>query len=143
MQFPDTVRDERGMFSPSVMARDRADGTWEGWLEFAPAGGNAVGPCLTEIETRQHNRVALERWASGLTHVYAEGALARARVAQPERPTSELLFALEEIVEALDRRLPHLERASESQIATDAKRLRARAIQRIASLRARMSAADR
>jgi hypothetical protein len=77
------------------------------------------------------------------TDIDAEGALARARVAQPEKPTSELLIALEEIVEALDRRLPHVERASESQIATDAKRLRARAIQRIASLRRRMSVADR
>jgi hypothetical protein len=44
------------------------------------------------------------------------------------------LDALREIVEALDRRIPHVERASESKIAAEAKRLRAAALQRIASL---------
>jgi hypothetical protein len=140
MRFPDTVSDARGMFFPCVMARDRGDGSWEGWLEFAPAEGGAAPRCVTGIETHQHDRVALERWASGLTHVYAEGALARAHVLHPETAASELLVALEEIVEALDRRIPHVERASESQIAADAKRLRACATQRIASLRRQMSA---
>ncbi len=52
-----------------------------------------------------------------------------------ETTSSELLDALREIVEALDRRIPHVERASEVEIAADAKRLRAAALQRIASLR--------
>jgi hypothetical protein len=126
------------------MARDRVDGGWDGWLEFTPAAPDGAQRCSTGIETRQHDRVAMERWASGLTHVYAEGALARARVAySAERPGPELLLALEEIVEALDRRIPHVERASESQIAADAKRLRAGAIQRMVSLRREIRIADR
>jgi hypothetical protein len=116
------------------MGRDRGDGTWEGWLEFTAVGGDAAHAAITGIETHQHDRVALERWASGLTHVYAEGALARAHAVDAGTHTSELLDALHEIVEALDRRIPHVERASESGIAADAKRLRAAALQRIASL---------
>ena len=134
-RFPETVSDTRGVFAPRVMARDRGDGSWEGWFEFSPVGTDAANGVVTGIETRQHDRVALERWASGLTHVYAEGALARAHAPDAERPAAELLDALREIVEALDRRIPHVERASESEIAADAKRLRAAALRRIAALR--------
>ena len=49
--------------------------------------------------------------------------------------TSQLLFTLEELVEALDRRRPQPERMEEVQIAADANRLRACAMQRIALLR--------
>jgi len=142
-QFSETVSDVRGLFRSCVMARDCGDGGWEGWLEFTPAGPDGAERCSTGIETRQHDRAMLERWASGLTHVYTEGALARARVAHPERPAPELLLALQEIVDALDRRIPHVERASEFQIAADAKRLRACAIQRMASLRHELRIADR
>ena len=51
-----------------------------------------------------------------------------------ETPASELLHALGEIVETPDRRIPDLERSSESEIAAHAKRMRAPALQRIASL---------
>lgn len=134
-QFSETVSNARGIFAPRVMARDRGDGSWEGWLEFTPVGADAVNGVLTGIETRQHDRTALERWASGLTRVYAEGALSRAHALDAETPDSGLLEALREIVEALDRRIPHVERADESEIAADAKRLRAAALQRMASLR--------
>lgn len=120
------------VFSAFVMARDRGDDGWEGWLEFAPAEGDAAG-LITGIETRQHDRVALERWASGLTRVYAEGALVRARSHHPDHADAELLVALHEIVEVLDRRIPDVERASELHIAADAKRLRAGVVERIAS----------
>jgi len=136
------VSDSRGVFAPCVMARTGGDGSWEGWLEFTPAGEHAMTGLVTNIETHQHDRVALERWASGLTRVYAEGALARARALYPETRESELLAGLEEIVEALDRRIPQVERAGESNIAADAKRLRAAAVQRLASLRRQMSAVD-
>jgi len=141
-QFSETVSDVRGLFWSCVMARDRGDGGWDGWLEFVPAAQDGAKGCSTGVETRQHDRVAMERWASGLTHFYAEGALARARVTSPEKPAPELLAALQEIVAALDRRIPHVERASESEIATDAKRLRARAIQRMVSLRREIRIAD-
>jgi hypothetical protein len=105
------------------------------WLEFTPVPTDAANRLVTGIETHQHDRVVLERWASGLTRVYTEGALARAQALDPETPTSDLLDAIREIVEALDRRIPHLERVSETEIAAEAKRLRAAALERIRSLR--------
>jgi hypothetical protein len=80
LQFPDAVADARGAFHARAMAREGEDGTWEGWLEFVPADAGAAISYTTPIETHQRDRVTMERWASGLTHVYAEGALARARV---------------------------------------------------------------
>jgi hypothetical protein len=133
-RFHETVAGPHGPLSPCVMARDRGDGSWEGWLEFTPAA-DAMARFATGVETHQHDRVALERWASGLTRVYAEGAFARARALDGDAPASELLAALQEIVDALDRRIPHVERANEPDIAADAKRLRAGALRRIAALR--------
>jgi putative ABC transport system permease protein len=52
------------------------DGLWEGWLEFDPPEGP---PIRSPRETTQPNRVDTEYWASGLTPVYLEGALERAR----------------------------------------------------------------
>lgn len=55
----------------------RGDGFWEGWLEFVPEDG---GPLLrTKRETTQPTVEDLEYWAGGLTPVYLEGALYRAR----------------------------------------------------------------
>ena len=55
-----------------------------------------------------------------------------------ETPTiSQLLSTLEELVEALDRRIPQVERVGETEITADANRLRACAMQRIAALRRR------
>jgi len=136
-QLSQTVSDERGTFHARAMARERPDGTWEGWLEFVPAGTDGSRRYATPIETRQHDRVTMERWASGLTHVYAEGALSRAQMQQAASAVPEPLFALQQLVEALDRRLPQVERAGEAQIVADAERLRADAIQRIAALRQR------
>ena len=44
----------------------------------------------------------------------------------------DLLAGLQELVDTMDRRGRHVERAGESQIAPDAERLRASAMQRIA-----------
>jgi len=133
-RLPETVADARGTHRAQVLARQRGDGSWEGWIEFAPADAASSLKYTTPIETHQRDRVALERWASGLTAVYAEGALARARMSHQDAATSELQAALIEIVAALDRRIPHVERAGEQQIAADAERLRASAIQRLALL---------
>ena len=51
-----------------------------------------------------------------------------------ESSPSEILAALHELVEALDRRVPHLERSGEIQIAKDAEMLRKEAVTRIAAL---------
>ena len=57
---------------------ERADGTWIGWLEFHPA--DLTKPVLlTEQETSQPNRTAVEYWATGLEPVYFGGAFERAR----------------------------------------------------------------
>lgn len=48
--------------------------------------------------------------------------------------TSELRRELEELVAALDRRVPRVEQAGEASIARDAATLRAKAMQRLAEL---------
>jgi len=135
MQLSETVSDERGTFHPRAMARERSNGSWEGWLEFVPTGEDRSRIYVTPIETHQHDRMTMEYWASGLTGVYAEGALARARMKQTAIRESDLLVALQELVEALDKPRRHLERAGEGQILVDARRLRVSAIKRIAFLR--------
>lgn len=135
MDLSETVSDARGVFHVRAMARERRDGSWEAWLEFVRADADASVRYTTEIETRQHDRVAMERWASALTRVYADGALARARMPQTAVAASESLVALQEIGAVLDRRIPHLERAGEAQIAADAKELRAAVMLRIALMR--------
>src|SRR5215469_2747411 len=61
-----------------VCGQERANGNWEGWIEFHPT--DASQPILsTERETSQPNRTALEYWADGLEPIYLDGALARAQ----------------------------------------------------------------
>jgi hypothetical protein len=56
-------------------------------------------------------------------------------VVRAEPTREDLLTSLRELVEALDRRMPQLQRVGEVQIAADAARLRALALDRIESLR--------
>ena len=79
--LPDAVADARGVFHARAMARECDDGSWEAWLDFVSVDAGASTGYVTPIETRQRDRVTIERWASGLTRVYAEGALSRARTA--------------------------------------------------------------
>lgn len=58
----------------------RGDGVWHGWIEFS----DGVVSLRTPQESEQPNRDDLMYWAQGLTHVYLQGALARAL-----RPTVE------------------------------------------------------
>ena len=48
--------------------------------------------------------------------------------------TPELTSALEELIAALDRRVTHVERAGEAEIARDAAALRVKAVRRLAEL---------
>jgi hypothetical protein len=50
------------------------------------------------------------------------------------RSTCELARELEELIAALDRRLPRVEQAGEAAIAHDAAALRAKAVERLAEL---------
>lgn len=134
-EFPEPMTTGLGGFQPRVLGAQQPDGSWQGWLEFVHVDADTGTRYVTGVETHQRERAQLERWATGLTRVYAEGAFARAHAAAQES-SADLLTTLRELVDALDRRVPHLERAGESQIAADAERLRAAALERMARLRA-------
>jgi hypothetical protein len=78
LAFDAPVSDDSGEYHARVVGRRADDGMWEGWLEFDRLDGAAetiVGP----VESRQPQREHLTYWASGLTPVYLDGALHRAR----------------------------------------------------------------
>jgi hypothetical protein len=135
MEFPLTVSDTRGTFRAAAMAGECEDGSWEGWIEFTPVNQDTATVYTTPIETRHHDHATVARWASELTRVYAQQALARATLQERTRPASQMLLTLEELVQALDRRIPQTARAGEAAIVADAGRLRASAMQRMALLR--------
>ncbi len=72
------IDDEDGtIYLVRIYGEERADGTWEAWLEFHPEDPGR--PALrTGPETSQPNRDAVVYWASGLEPVYLEGAFDRA-----------------------------------------------------------------
>ena len=71
-------------FVARIYGMPRSDGTWIGWIEFAPIARTT--PVLrTERETTQPNRAAVKYWADGLEPVYLEGAFARAQVVAGSR----------------------------------------------------------
>ena len=78
VSFDQPVRDELGEYHARAVGRLGDDGMWEGWVEFTPIdGGTEV--LVTGVESTQPERTHLEYWATGLTPVFLEGALARAR----------------------------------------------------------------
>jgi hypothetical protein len=146
--FGAAIEDARGVFDGRVVGRQAGDGTWEGWLEFAPAN-KADSVLVTGVESRQQTHTHLARWASGLTPVYAEGALRRAcpaaappatsHVPPPDRPSTDqerkdLRRRLRDLIAALDRRVPRLDREGEQRIVRDAAVLKRQAQDRIAEL---------
>lgn len=76
-EFTQPVLLDGRLFQARAWGRERADGTWTGWLEFEaqdlPGEVFATGD-----ETSQSNLGAIEYWASGLEPIYLEGALGRA-----------------------------------------------------------------
>jgi hypothetical protein len=145
--FGDALEDHRGAFDGRVIGRQTGDGSWEGWLEFASANG--AENLVTDVESRQQTRLQLLRWASGLTPVYAEGALHRAHPAalatealpgpSPQRPSTDqertdLRRRLRDLIAALDRRVPYFNRDGELEIVRDAAVLRRQAQDRLARL---------
>jgi hypothetical protein len=83
--FDTPVADESGAYRTRAIGRHAEDGMWEGWLEFEPidVGSTAIAldakPIVGPVESRQPERDHLVYWATGLTPVYLEGALKRAR----------------------------------------------------------------
>jgi hypothetical protein len=71
VQAPDGIRYEaRACGSPYT------GGVWQAWIEFVPLDGGT--PVRTGRETTQPNREDTAYWATGVSAVYLEGALARA-----------------------------------------------------------------
>jgi hypothetical protein len=60
----------------------RPDDLWDGWFVFFPLDGGRT--LATDRETTQSNLAAVRYWASGITTVYLDGALERARALLPE-----------------------------------------------------------
>ena len=58
-----------------TLAEEQPDGSWHGSIELRSAEGHLL---MTERETTQVSRAAVEYWAEGLETVFLEGALARA-----------------------------------------------------------------
>ena len=56
---------------------------WQGWIEFTPIDGGVT--VVSGRETTQPNRQDTVYWATGLTPVYLEGALARTLHSAPTR----------------------------------------------------------
>jgi hypothetical protein len=81
-------------YRPRAYGDLQLDGRWDGWLVFFPAGGGtAIAP--GGPETTQSTLPALTHWAAGLTHVYLEGALARALKLTVQAPIIGSLAAAE------------------------------------------------
>ena len=88
VQFTEPViRTETEAYIARACGAEMPDGLWQGWIEFLPiADGEAV---RSGRETTQPNRADTLYWATGLTHIYLEGALQRAMnplVLRPPRP---------------------------------------------------------
>ena len=76
--FSAPITDEFGSYYPRAVGRLAPDAMWEAWIEFVPVdGGSDV--LVTPVETRQPERQHVVYWATGLSQVYMEGALKRAR----------------------------------------------------------------
>lgn len=77
LQYQNTITDADGReYEARACGGPMPGGTWQGWIEFIPIGGG--DPVRSPRETTQPNRADTEYWATGLSHVYLEGALRRA-----------------------------------------------------------------
>jgi hypothetical protein len=89
-------------YRPRAYGSLQPDEMWGGWIVFFPlAGGAAIS---SGRETTQSTFEALVVWASGLTDVYLEGALARAlRIAEQPPLLARLAAAEYEALEDAER----------------------------------------
>ena len=78
MTYAEPVRDPQGTYVARAVGRQGDDGMWEGWIEFVPVNGGS-DVIVSGLESRQPAREHLAYWSTGLTPVYLEGALHRAR----------------------------------------------------------------
>jgi hypothetical protein len=93
------VIDSRGVqYTAAVMGALADDGLWDGYIELRGVDGTTM---TTPLETRQANLADLVYWSTGLSKVYLEGALVRARAATEELTAEEL--TAEPAVQVLER----------------------------------------
>jgi len=78
MTYAEPVSDPQGTYVARAVGRQASDGMWEGWIEFVPVGGSS-DVIVSGVESRQPAREHLAYWSTGLTPVFLEGALHRAR----------------------------------------------------------------
>jgi hypothetical protein len=77
VEFTEPVTNSEGsIYTARACGSEMDDGRWQGWIEFQPLDGS--DPIRTGRETTQPNRADAVYWATGLTPIYLEGALARA-----------------------------------------------------------------
>jgi hypothetical protein len=76
--FDTLIRDALGEYQSQAVGRLADDGMWEGWLEFLPTDGSG-DVVVSGVESRQPEHEHLVYWSTGLSPVYLEGALTRAR----------------------------------------------------------------
>jgi hypothetical protein len=80
VKFDEAIADSTGArYFVEAMGRQREDGLWEGYFEFLPVDERAER-IMSDRETTQPNRRAVDYWAQGLSRVYLRGALDRARL---------------------------------------------------------------
>ena len=89
------------LYQARACGHERPDGLWEGWIEFIDADTGEV--VRTVRETTQPNLTDLKYWATGLSTVYLEGALAR-------------IFAVRRPVETVPVSPPHYARPAEPRV---------------------------
>jgi hypothetical protein len=75
--LPDVLAAKNGQtYTAQAVGAETPPGQWQAWIEFIPLDGGP--PAASPRETTQPNRAAAVYWATGLTAIYLEGALARA-----------------------------------------------------------------
>jgi hypothetical protein len=89
LEFQTPVIGPDGSYLARAVGAEVPGGNWQGWIEFTPISGGE--PLCSPRETTQPNRADIVYWATGVTNVYLEGALSRARTplpapAQPPMP---------------------------------------------------------
>jgi len=77
VRFSHPIRDGAGLFRAQACGAPMNDGSWAAWVEFIPLEGGRT--LRSPRETIQPNWTDAQYWATGLSPVYLEGALRRAR----------------------------------------------------------------
>lgn len=106
------VADTGVTYAARIYAGADIDGRLGGWIVFFPVGGGRV--ISTDRETTQLSMADLRYWASGLTHIYLQGALARALALEPEAQLLSELEQLERLESSAEYRAETLSAAADA-----------------------------